>query len=181
MPSAATGLLQTPFPVLHVPTKWHWSRAVHVTAVPTQLPTWQASAVVQAFPSLHDAPSGLVGFEQRPVEESHVPALWHWSLAVQTTGFEPVQVPAWHVSVRVHALPSLHAVPSGALLSLGQLGALPVQFSATSHAPFTGRHTVDEGLNGLAGQVADEPVQLAGRSQTPAALRHCVPACPGGC
>jgi hypothetical protein len=27
---------------------------------------------------------------------------------------DPVHVPAWHVSVWVHALPSLHAVPSGA-------------------------------------------------------------------
>jgi hypothetical protein len=31
---------------------------------------------------------------------------------VQTTGFDPVQAPAWHVSVCVHALPSLHDVPS---------------------------------------------------------------------
>ena len=42
-----------------------------------------------------------------------VPTSWHWSLAVQTTGFVPVQVPVWHVSVWVHALPSLQAVPSG--------------------------------------------------------------------
>ena len=27
------------------------------------------------------------------------------------TGFAPVHVPAWHVSVWVQALPSLHAVP----------------------------------------------------------------------
>jgi hypothetical protein len=30
---------------------------------------------------------------------------------VQTTGFEPAQTPAWQVSLCVHALPSLHAVP----------------------------------------------------------------------
>jgi hypothetical protein len=29
------------------------------------------------------------------------------------TGFEPVHVPAWHVSVWVHALPSLQPLPSG--------------------------------------------------------------------
>jgi len=29
-----TGLLHAPVLVLHVPTPWHWSLAVHVTAVP---------------------------------------------------------------------------------------------------------------------------------------------------
>src|SRR2546425_1172573 len=33
---------------------------------------------------------------------------------MQTTGFEPVQTPAWQVSVCVQALPSLQAVPSAA-------------------------------------------------------------------
>src|SRR5205823_6595442 len=51
------------------------------------------------------------GFEQTPVVVSHVPATWHWSEAVQTTGLEPVHVPFWQVSVCVQALPSLHPVP----------------------------------------------------------------------
>ncbi len=38
----------------------------------------------------------------------------HWSLAVHVTGFEPVHVPLWQVSVCVHALPSLHDVPLAA-------------------------------------------------------------------
>jgi hypothetical protein len=29
------------------------------------------------------------------------------------TGLAPVQMPAWHVSVRVQALPSLHVLPFG--------------------------------------------------------------------
>jgi len=33
------------------------------------------------------------------------------SEAVHVTGFEPVHVPLWHVSVCVQALPSLQAVP----------------------------------------------------------------------
>ena len=33
---------------------------------------------------------------------------------MHTTGFDPVHTPVWHVSVCVHALPSLHAVPFGA-------------------------------------------------------------------
>jgi hypothetical protein len=34
---------------------------------------------------------------------------------VQTTGFAPVQTPAWHVSAWVHALPSLQLVPFATL------------------------------------------------------------------
>jgi hypothetical protein len=40
-----------------------------------------------------------------------VPATWQGSLAVQTIGLLPVQTPFWQVSVRVHALPSLHEGP----------------------------------------------------------------------
>ena len=93
---------------------WHWSLAVHVTGFPpVHVPDWQVSVRVQALPSLHPVPSGLAGFEQAPVALSHMPMPWHWSLAAHTTGFEPVQVPAWQVSARVQASPSLHPVPSG--------------------------------------------------------------------
>jgi hypothetical protein len=34
---------------------------------------------------------------------------------VHTTEFVPVHAPLWHVSVCVHALPSLHAVPLAAV------------------------------------------------------------------
>src|SRR5439155_15568690 len=70
--------------------------------------------------------------EHRPVAVLQVPATWHWSEAVQTTGFEPVQLPLWQVSVCVQALPSLHAVP---LLAIG-LAHWPVavlQVPATWH------------------------------------------------
>ena len=63
------------------------------------------------FPSLQVVPFALVGFEHTPVEVLQVPSVWHWSDAVQTTGFEPVQVPDWQVSVWVQGLPSLHVVP----------------------------------------------------------------------
>ena len=49
--------------------------------------------LVHALPSLHDVPSGAVGFEQAPVVGLHTPTAWHLSLAVQTTGFEPVHAP----------------------------------------------------------------------------------------
>jgi hypothetical protein len=51
------------------------------------------SVWVQALVSLQAVPSDWGGFEQRPVPGLHVPATWHWSLAVQTTGLPPVHVP----------------------------------------------------------------------------------------
>ena len=75
-----------------------------------QVPDWQ----VDAQPEPHGVPFGLSGFEQAPLAGLQT-ASWHWSAPAQTTGFEPVQAPAWQVSVCVQALPSLHAVPvSGA-------------------------------------------------------------------
>jgi hypothetical protein len=98
--------------MLHVPATWHWSLAVQTTGLlPVHVPLWQVSVCVQALPSLHAVPSAAVGFEHTPVVMLHVPATWHWSLAVQTTGLLPVHVPLWHVSVCVHALPSLQVVP----------------------------------------------------------------------
>ena len=78
------------------------------SALPAQIPAWQASLLVQAFPSLHAIPSGAGGFEHAPVAGLHVPAEWHWSLGVHTSGFDPVQTPPWQTSLLVQALPSLH-------------------------------------------------------------------------
>jgi len=78
---------------------------------PVQTPAWQVSVCVQALPSLQPVPFATIGFEHMPVAESHVPAMWHWSDAVHTTGLPPVQTPAWHVSFCVHPLPSLQPVP----------------------------------------------------------------------
>ena len=68
------------------------------------------------MPSLHAAPLAAAGFEQAPVEGSHVPAMWHWSDAVQATGLEPLHIPFWQLSVWVQALLSLQDVP---LLAMG--------------------------------------------------------------
>ena len=97
---------------------------------PVHVPPRHASLRVHAFPSLQAVPSEDVGFEQVPELGSQVPATWHWSLAVHVTGFEPVQVPFWHASVWVHALPSLHVVP---LLAVGfeQAPVLGLQVPAT--------------------------------------------------
>ena len=76
------------------------------------MPAWHASRRVQAFPSSQVVPSGFVGVEQAPLAGSHTPASWHWSAVSQTTASPPIQTPAWHVSVCVHAFPSSHGVPS---------------------------------------------------------------------
>src|SRR5206468_13082254 len=111
------------------PSRCPWSRAAPGSGVlPVHAPAWHVSAGVHALPSLHAVPSGLAGFEHVPLAGSHVPAAWHWSAAVQTTGWLPVHVPLSHVSVCVHAFPSLHAVPSG----LAGFEHVPV---AGSHVP----------------------------------------------
>ena len=57
VPSARLGFEHCPVDVLHVPTPWHWSEAVHVMGFePVQTPLWHVSVCVQAFPSLHDVP-----------------------------------------------------------------------------------------------------------------------------
>src|SRR5437667_157357 len=81
---------------------------------PVQIPDWQVSLWVHALPSLQLVPSAAFGFEHVPVAVLQVPATWHWSLAVQLTGFEPLPIPDSQVSLWVQALPSLQLVPSAA-------------------------------------------------------------------
>jgi hypothetical protein len=52
---------------------------------------------------------------------------------VHVTGFEPAQVPLWHVSVCVHALPSLQAVPFDAV-GFEQVPVDGLQVPATWHS-----------------------------------------------
>jgi hypothetical protein len=105
-----TGFEHVPVLGLHVPAVWHESSAVQVTAVPAHVPAPHASPVVQALPSLHAVPFAASGFEHVPLEGSHVPATWHWSLAVHVISAPP-HTPASQVSPVVQALPSLHSVP----------------------------------------------------------------------
>src|SRR5689334_18025401 len=90
------------------------------------MPFRQLSPVVHALLSLHSVPSAFFGFEHIPVAGSHVPALWHVSEAMQT-----LVVPSWHMPFRqlspvVHALLSLHSVPSA--------------FFGFEHIPVAGSH-----------------------------------------
>src|SRR5438477_95597 len=114
VPSGLAGLLQTPDAGLQMPAVWHWSAAVHTTGLaPTQAPAAQVSVRVQALASSHGAPSSLAGLLQTPDAGLQVPAVWHWSAAVPTTGFEPPPLPAALPSLRVQALPSSQLVPLG--------------------------------------------------------------------
>src|SRR5436189_214051 len=81
------------------------SRKPPADAPPPHAPFTQASLIVQAFPSSQTVPSGLATFLHVPVAGSQE-ALWHWSMAVQTRGLPPMQVPFWQVSVCVQTLPS---------------------------------------------------------------------------
>src|SRR5437867_6095995 len=94
--------------------------------VPVHTPVWQTSVRVQTFLSSHAVPSGAGGFEHTPVAGSQTPATWHASCALHTTGL-PAQTPPWHVSARVHRLPSLHALPFG--------------FAGVEHEPVAGSQT----------------------------------------
>jgi hypothetical protein len=67
---------------------------------------------VQASPSEQAVPFWSVGFEQPPVDGSHVPVPWHASGAGQLFAVPGVQVPEVHASPSVHAFPSLQGVPS---------------------------------------------------------------------
>src|SRR6185295_8731060 len=126
-PFGLAGLEQTPVAGSHIPASWHWSLAVHVTGAPgAHMPPWQTSATVQALPSEQVLPSGLVGFEQRPVDGLQVPASWQSSLAVHVTGLPPTQAPVWQVSVWLQASPSLQVLPLGA--------------SGVEHIPLAGLH-----------------------------------------
>ena len=101
--------------------------------MPAQVPAVQTSPEVQRFPSVHEAPSALVGLEQRPVPGSHVPASWQALVAVQTTGLPPTHEPApLQVSVWVQPLPSLQAEPL-ALLTVLQVPT-PSQVELTWHS-----------------------------------------------
>src|SRR5438552_2607725 len=107
-----TGLLQAPVAGLQVPAVWHGSEAVHTTGfVPTQAPDWQVSLGVQSLPWSQGVPLDLTGLLQAPVAGLQVPAEWHWSEAVHTTGFVPTQAPPWQVSLCVQSLPSSQGSP----------------------------------------------------------------------
>ena len=101
VPSAAFGFEQTPVAGSQVPATWHWSGAVQTTGLPPVHDAGLAGVGVAGRAGVAVVAGravGRFGFEQMPVAGLQVPATWHWSVAVQTTGLPPAQVPAWQVS-----------------------------------------------------------------------------------
>jgi hypothetical protein len=90
-------------------------------------------------------PSGIGGFEHRPVSGSQAPKSWQRSGCGQTVGFVPVQAPPWQTSVRVHALPSLHAEPS-AFCGSEQAPVIGLHAPASWHGPVAEHATGSEPL-----------------------------------
>jgi hypothetical protein len=108
-PFAFAGFEHTPVCESHVPALWHWSEAVHTTAVPVQTPAEQASDVVHALPSLHDAVL-FVCRHALPTQESLVHGLLssHSAAVLQ----HPATTPCWHVPVPSEGLSDgLHVGP----------------------------------------------------------------------
>jgi|HubBroStandDraft_6_1064221.scaffolds.fasta_scaffold1031985_1 hypothetical protein len=112
VPSASAGLLHTPVAGSQDPMPWHWSSCVQTIGFdPVQVPFKQVLVCMHALAPLQAVPSVMFGFVHAPVDGLHTPATWHWSSAVQTTGFVPVQTPFSQTSVCVQGLPSLQPVP----------------------------------------------------------------------
>ena len=94
---------------------------------PLHEPFWHVSVCVHALPSVHALPFALFGLLHTPLAGSQMPATWHWSSGVHTTGLLPLHVPLWQVSVCVHALLSSHVLPSA--------------FAGLLQTPLAGLHT----------------------------------------
>ena len=74
----------------------------------------------------------------------------------------------------VHALPSLHGVPSTAELLGGQAAPAPVHVSATSHTPVDARQTFVAKAKPSVGQAALDPEHVSATSHTSAEARQTV-------
>jgi hypothetical protein len=112
VPSGAGGLEHCPVVASQEPATWQASLAPQTIGFePAHVPAAHVYAWKHGLLPVHEEPSVAFGLEHVPVVGSQVPAAWHWSSAVQATGFEPLHVPLWQVSLCVHALPSLQTVP----------------------------------------------------------------------
>src|SRR5437773_1983770 len=143
----------------------HWSE-VQVIAVPTHWPLpSQVSLKEQASPSSQRVPVGgetvqvavplqagvLHGSAVQVTaasQDSVVQAFWSSQSAAVEQSVQPAMGVPSHcplpsqTSLKVHALPSSHGVSVGWKTSGGQYTLVPVQVSATSHAPAAALQTV---------------------------------------
>lgn len=101
----------TPAQLGEVHTPWVLTNPeVQATARQVPRPLQRAD---DAFEAVHAVVlDALVGAEQTPVDDAHVPWMWHASVEGQVTMGPAMHVPLWQVSGVVHALLSaLHIVP----------------------------------------------------------------------
>jgi hypothetical protein len=99
VPFAASGLEHPPVLGSHVPATWHWSLGLHCTGFePTHAPALQTEVCMHLFVLSQPVPSGAIaGAPQVPVDGLQAPATRQGSSGKgQTTGFDPLQVPALH-------------------------------------------------------------------------------------
>src|SRR5206468_761107 len=85
----------------------------------------------------------------RPLVGLHTPATWHWSRAVQSTGFDPTQAPAMQRSVCVHASPSLQEVLSAWFAPFWLQVPEPLHRAALQSLGVVSAHEAVEGLKQL--------------------------------
>ena len=84
--------------------------SLQVSGVPAvQVPPWQVSAPLQRLPSVHEVPFVTAVFWQ-PVAGLQLSAV-HGLPSLQVRAVPAVHIPAWHVSLPLQRLPSLHDVP----------------------------------------------------------------------
>src|SRR5262249_39472294 len=69
--------MSSPFPSSHCSQPGATIPSPQTGELETQLPAWQISGCVHAFPSSHVLPSDLIGFEQVPFAGLQTPTWWH--------------------------------------------------------------------------------------------------------
>ena len=84
--------------------------AGHTLAAPWHAPPLHTSASVHGSLSLHTVPFMTGELVHTPLLGLHA-AVWHAGAAGQITGAPPRHPPLTHVSMVLHASPSLHSVP----------------------------------------------------------------------
>jgi hypothetical protein len=108
----ATGVCTTPIAGSQVSAVQGLPSSTPGGGVMTHTPTGShVSVPLHALLSPHDVP-GVTGVCVTPPAGVH-PSVVHGLPSSTGTTPVPLHVPPWHLSIGVHALPSLHVVPSG--------------------------------------------------------------------
>jgi hypothetical protein len=125
-PSQLSATSQFPADARHIVPIDNGAQIPFIAAPVATLHAWQSVGLPPPQAALQQTPS-----VQNPLAQSVLCA--HVApLALHPTGFAPVHVPVWHVSVCVHATPSLQVEPS-TLLGLVQVPVAVLQVPMSWH------------------------------------------------